>query len=88
MLDDWNISLAELETTASGNLAAALAAANVAYEDIDGVRLGIIETDLAFAAIKRGTHGIRHTRSKGATKFGRGLTLGAAIEGDELLRRP
>jgi hypothetical protein len=48
MLDDWNISLAELETTASGNLGAALAAANVAYEDIDGVRLGIIETDLAF----------------------------------------
>jgi hypothetical protein len=48
MLDDWNISLAELETTASRNLAAALAAAKVAYKDIDGVRLGISETDLAF----------------------------------------
>ena len=29
-------------------LAAALAAANVAYKDLDGVRLGIIESDLAF----------------------------------------
>ena len=48
MLDHWNISLAELETTASRNLAAALAAANVAYKDMDGVRLGIIESDLAF----------------------------------------
>jgi hypothetical protein len=50
MLDDWNISLAELDTTASHNLAAALAAAKVAYKDIGGVRLGIIETDLAFKA--------------------------------------
>ena len=47
MLDGWNISLAQLETTASANLAAALAAAKVAHTDIGGVRLGIIETDLA-----------------------------------------
>jgi len=48
MLSEWNISLAELEKTASQNLATALAAAKVAYKEIDGVRLGIIETDLAF----------------------------------------
>ena len=50
MLDGWNISLAQLETTASANLAAALAAAKVAHTDIGGVRLGIIETDLACKA--------------------------------------
>ena len=48
MLNEWNISLAELETTASHNLATALVAAKLAYKEVDGVRLGIIETDLAF----------------------------------------
>jgi hypothetical protein len=48
MLNEWTISLAELEATASRNLATALAVAKVAYKDVDGVRLGIIETDLAF----------------------------------------
>ena len=48
ILDDWKISLPQLEAAASHNLATALAGAKLAYEDIDGVRLGLVETDLAF----------------------------------------
>jgi hypothetical protein len=41
MLNEWTISLVELEATASRNLATALAAAKVAYKDVDGLQLGI-----------------------------------------------
>jgi hypothetical protein len=50
MVADWQVSLAEVEATASRNLAAALATAKLEYENVDGVRLGFIETELPFKA--------------------------------------
>jgi hypothetical protein len=50
MVDKWQVSLAEVEATASRNLAAALAAAKLEYEDVDGVRLGFLGTELPIKA--------------------------------------
>jgi uncharacterized protein YtpQ (UPF0354 family) len=50
MVDKWQVSLAEVEATASRNLAAALATAKLEYEDVDGVRLGFLRTELPIKA--------------------------------------
>jgi hypothetical protein len=50
MVDKWQYSLAEVEATASRNLVAALAAAKLEYEDVDGVRLGFLGTELPIKA--------------------------------------
>ena len=46
----WQVSLAEVEATAWRNLAAALTAAKLEYEDVDGVRLGFLGTELPIKA--------------------------------------
>jgi hypothetical protein len=48
MLDDWQVGLDEIEATASANLADVLAAARIEHRDIDGVRLGFMQTTLPF----------------------------------------
>jgi hypothetical protein len=50
MVDKWQVLPAEVEATASRNLAAALAAAKLEYEDVDGVRLGFLGTELPIKA--------------------------------------
>jgi hypothetical protein len=48
MLDEWEVSLKEVEAAAADNLAATLAGATVRHQDIDGVRLASFETALPF----------------------------------------
>jgi uncharacterized protein YtpQ (UPF0354 family) len=50
IVDTWQVSRAEVETTASRNLAAALTAAKLEYGDVDGVRLGYLGTELPIKA--------------------------------------
>jgi uncharacterized protein YtpQ (UPF0354 family) len=50
LVNSWQISLAELEATASRNQAAALAAAKLEHTDIDGMRLGFLGTELPIKA--------------------------------------
>jgi hypothetical protein len=47
-LDDWQVSLTDLSAVASGNLARALAEADVQYTEIDGMRLGWLSSALPF----------------------------------------
>ena len=48
MLEDWRVTLDEVEAMALSNLAAALADATIEYKDIDGVRLGYAATSIPF----------------------------------------
>ncbi len=48
MLADWQVSLAAVEAAAYANLDTALAKAKIAYDDIDGARLGFLDTSLPF----------------------------------------
>jgi hypothetical protein len=48
MLDQWGVSVRDVETTAMGNLAIAAASSSVEWQDIDGVRLGFLNTRLPF----------------------------------------
>jgi hypothetical protein len=47
-LERWQVSLDELEIEATENLAAALNNATMQHKDIDGVRLGYLESTLPF----------------------------------------
>jgi hypothetical protein len=50
LLNNWQVSLAELEATASRNQAAALAAAKLEHTEIDGMRLAFLGTELPIKA--------------------------------------
>ena len=48
MLADWQVSLTEAETTASSNLARALAEARIELRDVDGIGVAFFATTLPF----------------------------------------
>jgi uncharacterized protein YtpQ (UPF0354 family) len=50
LVNNWQVSLAEVEATASRNMAAALAAAKLEHSEIDGMRLGFLGTELPIKA--------------------------------------
>jgi hypothetical protein len=51
MLEEWQVTLDDVETTAWRNVAAALADATIEYNDIDGVRLGYAITVIPFKSV-------------------------------------